>query len=165
MDAFHNNWLCCYHRPMQVTFDNGSEFKSVFKEMCDNLGIKCRPTTFYNPQRNSIIERIHQGIGNMSRAFELEERELDPDDPRNECLQACAFGMRSIFHTTLQSSPGQLVFGRDMIHNVRFQANWDRIKNNKQKHISSSNKREIVNRIKHYYNVGDGISLRKPGLR
>jgi hypothetical protein len=27
-------------RPIQVTFDNGSEFKSsVFKEMCDNLGI------------------------------------------------------------------------------------------------------------------------------
>jgi hypothetical protein len=50
MDAFHNNWLCRYPRPIQVTFANGSEFKSVFKEMCDNLGIKCRPTTSYNPQ-------------------------------------------------------------------------------------------------------------------
>jgi hypothetical protein len=30
MDSFHNNWLCCYPRPIQVTFDNGSEFKSVF---------------------------------------------------------------------------------------------------------------------------------------
>jgi hypothetical protein len=48
---------------MQVTFDNGSEFKSVFKEMCDNLGIKCRPTTSYNLQGNSIIERIHQVMG------------------------------------------------------------------------------------------------------
>jgi hypothetical protein len=26
MDAFHNNWLCCYPGPMQVTCDNGSEF-------------------------------------------------------------------------------------------------------------------------------------------
>jgi IS30 family transposase len=60
MDAFQNNWLCLYPRPIQVTFDNGSEFKSVFKEMCDDLGIKCRPTTSYNPQGNSIIERIHQ---------------------------------------------------------------------------------------------------------
>jgi hypothetical protein len=72
MDAFHNNWLCCYPRPIQVTFDNGSKFKSVFKEMCDNLGIRCRPTTSYNPQGNSIIERIHQAMGNMLRAFELE---------------------------------------------------------------------------------------------
>jgi transposase InsO family protein len=73
--------------------------------MCDNLGIKCRPTTSYNPQGNSIIERIHQVMGN-----ELEEREIDPDDPWNEFLQACAFGIMSTFHTHLQASPGQLVF-------------------------------------------------------
>jgi transposase InsO family protein len=74
MDAFHNNWLCCYPRPIQVNFDYGSEFKSVFKEMCDSLGIKCSPTTSYNPQGNSVVERIHQVMGNMLRAFELEDR-------------------------------------------------------------------------------------------
>jgi transposase InsO family protein len=68
MDAFHNNWLCRYPRPIQVTFDNGSEFKSVFKEMCDDLGIKGRPTTSYDPQGNSILERMHQAMGNMLRA-------------------------------------------------------------------------------------------------
>jgi hypothetical protein len=30
MDAFHNNWLCRYPRPIQVTFDTGSEFESLF---------------------------------------------------------------------------------------------------------------------------------------
>jgi hypothetical protein len=104
-------------------------------------------------------------MGNMSRAFELEERELDPDDPWNEFLQACAFDTRSKFHTTLQASPGQFVFGRDMILDIRFQANWDGIKNNKHKIIASFNKRENLNRIKHNYNVGDRILLRKPGLR
>jgi hypothetical protein len=49
-------------------------------------------------------------MGNMLRAFELEDRELYPDDPWNEFLQACAFAIRSTFHTTLQASPGQLVF-------------------------------------------------------
>jgi IS30 family transposase len=48
MDAFHNKWLCRHHRHIEVTFDNGSEFKSVFEEMCENLGIKCRPTTSFN---------------------------------------------------------------------------------------------------------------------
>jgi transposase InsO family protein len=127
MDAFHNKWLCQYPRPIQVTFDNGSEFKSVFKEMCDNLGIKCSPTTSYNPQGNSVIKRIHQIMGNKFRAFELEDRELYPDDPWNEFLQACSFAIRSTFPTTLQAYPGQLVFGRDMIHDIRFEANWDRI--------------------------------------
>jgi hypothetical protein len=39
MDTFHNNWLCRYPRPIQVTPENGGEFKYVFKDMCDNLGI------------------------------------------------------------------------------------------------------------------------------
>jgi hypothetical protein len=34
-------------------------------------------------------------MGSMLRAFELEERELDPEDPWNEFLQAGAFGIRS----------------------------------------------------------------------
>jgi hypothetical protein len=73
-------------------------------------------------------------MGNMIRAFELEEIELDPDDPWNKSLQDCAFGVGSTFHTSLQASPGQLVFGRDiMIHGISFQANCDRIKNNGQK--------------------------------
>jgi hypothetical protein len=101
MDAFHNNWIWRYPRPIQVTFGNGSEFNSVFKEMCDNLGVKRRQTTSYNPQGNSISDRIHQVIGNMSRAFELEEIELDPEDPWNELLQACAFGIISTFHKNL----------------------------------------------------------------
>jgi hypothetical protein len=46
-----------------------------------------------------------------------------------------------------------------MIHDFRFQANWDRIKNDKQKIIASSNKIENLNRIKHNYNVGDCILL------
>jgi hypothetical protein len=104
-------------------------------------------------------------MGNMLRAFELEDRELDPDDPWNQFLQACDFALMSTFHTTLQASPGQLVFGRDMNHDIQFEANWKRIKSNKEKIMSTSNKRENINRIKHKYNVGDHIVLRKPGLR
>jgi hypothetical protein len=83
MDAFHNSWLCRYPRPIQVASDNGSEFKRVFKEMCDNLGVIRRPTTSYNPQGSSIIEIIHQVMGNMLRAFDVEKREFDPDDSCN----------------------------------------------------------------------------------
>jgi hypothetical protein len=31
MDAFHNNWLCRYPRPIQATFDNGSKLKVFLK--------------------------------------------------------------------------------------------------------------------------------------
>jgi hypothetical protein len=49
-------------------------------------------------------------MGNMLRAFELEERELDPDDPLNELLQACAFGIRSIFMTGICRTPPPRIF-------------------------------------------------------
>jgi hypothetical protein len=68
--CIHNNWLCHYPRPIQIAFDNGSEF---FKEMCDNLGVKCSPPTSYNPQGNSVVETIHQVMGNKLREFALED--------------------------------------------------------------------------------------------
>jgi hypothetical protein len=40
-------------------------------------------------------------------------------------LSATAFAVRATYHTTLQKSPGQLVFGRDMIFNVKHKANWE----------------------------------------
>jgi hypothetical protein len=109
------------------------------------MGIKFRPTTSYNSQGNSSIEIIHQVMGNMLRAFELEERDSNSNYSWNEFLQACAYTIISTYHTTLQASPVQLVFGRDMIHDVRFLANWARIKSNKTKINEQSNKRENIN--------------------
>jgi hypothetical protein len=86
-------WPALYPRPFHVTFENGFEFKSAFKEIRDNLGIKFKPTTYYNPQGNSRIKRIHWDMGNILRSFEPEERQVDPDDPVNELLQACVFGI------------------------------------------------------------------------
>jgi hypothetical protein len=47
------------------------------------------------------------------------------------------------YHTTLQVTPCQLVFGRDMIHNSAFGANWNQIQKNKteQNIINTSNNR------------------------
>jgi hypothetical protein len=38
---------------------------------------------------------------------------------------------RSTYHTTLQATPCQLVFGRDMIHNIAFRSNWDQMQKQK----------------------------------
>jgi hypothetical protein len=49
-DLFHNTWLARYPQPQFIVFDNGvvSEFKREFKQMCDNYGIKAKPTTGHN---------------------------------------------------------------------------------------------------------------------
>jgi hypothetical protein len=49
---------------------------------------------------------------------------------------------RSTYHTTLQATPCQLVFGRDMIHNIAFKSNWDLIQKRNQDIINTSNQKE-----------------------
>ena len=89
------------------------------------MGITGKPTTDYNPQANAIIERVHQVLGNQLRSFELEERDLTKEEETLEpFLAACAYAIRCTYHTTLQAMPGQLVFGRDMILPIQFNADW-----------------------------------------
>mgnify|MGYP000694934578 CR=1 FL=1 len=92
-----------------------NESKAIFKEMCNNYGFVYKPnTTSYNPRANDIIERIHQFLGHLLVTFELENIELPLYDPFGCFLSATTWVIRSTYHTTLQATPGQLVFGRDM---------------------------------------------------
>jgi hypothetical protein len=47
-DLFHNTWLERSLQPQFTIFDNGGEFNREFKQMCDNHGIKAKPTITYN---------------------------------------------------------------------------------------------------------------------
>ena len=60
MKRFDSTWLACYPRPREIGFDNGGEFMAEFSELCDNMGLKQRPSSSWNPQSNAILERIHQ---------------------------------------------------------------------------------------------------------
>ncbi len=119
------------------------------------MGISPKISTDYNPQSNAIIKRVHQVLGNALRTFELEKRELDDKEPFEPFLTATAYAIRSTYHTTLQATQGQLVFGRDMILPVQFKANWASIALRKQERINKSNSQENQKRIPHTYKKGD----------
>ena len=155
-------WLTRYPWPTQITFDRGTEFMAEFAKMVRNdYGIKTKPiTTRRNPQANSIIERIHQTIGNMIRTFRMHETEIDESDPWSGVLSATMFATRATLHTTLQATPSQLVFGRDAIMNIKHEANWKFIRERKQKLIEQNNKKENAKRIPHDYKVGEKVLYR-----
>ena len=162
------NWYARYPWPTEITYDRGNEF--IGHEFENNFikneyGTKVRGATVRNPQANAILERIHQVIGNLVRTFDLEERDMDADDPWSGILSAAAFAVRSTFHTTLQATPGQLVFGRDMIFNIKHVANWQSIKDRKQKLINQNNKKENKKRIMHTYAPGDKVLMKSPNAR
>ena len=68
----------------------------------------------------------------MIRAMEIQDTE-NITDPFKGILSAVCFAVRATVHTTLQASPSQLVFGRDHVLNIKYQANWKQIKDRKQK--------------------------------
>ena len=101
----------------------------------NDYGIKGKPISTRNPQANAICERVHQVIANIIRTFELQDNFLDDDDPCKGILSATSFAIRSTYHTTLHKTPGQLVFGRDMIFPILHTANWEYNTQQKQKLI------------------------------
>ena len=140
----------------------GSEFIGHdFRDMIKDYGVKRKPITVRNPQANAIVERVHQTIGNTIRTFELQQGWLDEDDPWKGILSATAFAVRATFHTTTKKTPGQLVFNRDMILNIKHVADWEFIRARKQQLINKNNARENSNRIPHVYRVGDKVLLKK----
>ena len=56
---------------------------------------------------------------------------FDDNNPWDGILAATMFVLRATVHTTSQYTLAQLVFGRDTILNVKHEANWKIIKEQK----------------------------------
>ena len=55
-----------------MIYDNGSEFKLHFKELCETYQLKCKPTSVKNPQANAILEQMHGVLVDMMQTSGLD---------------------------------------------------------------------------------------------
>ena len=76
---------------------------------------------------------------------------LEEDDPWSGILSATHFAVRSTYHTTLQSTPGQLVSVHYMLLNTPFITDWEDIRLHKKIIIDRNNQLENKNRKPHIY--------------
>jgi hypothetical protein len=82
----------------------------------------------------------------MVRTFEVENQLIDETDPWwSGILSAAAWAVRSACHTTLQPTPGQSVFGRDMIWDTAHVADWQHIKQREQTLMNKKTKKKMIN--------------------
>ena len=160
-------WLSRYPWPQVINYDQGSEFIGhEFKTMVEkDYGIDTKGITVRNPQANAIIERVHQVLGNTIRTFDNEQRTINHQDPWTGILCAVAFAVRSTYHTTLKATPGQLVYGRDLIFNIQHEVDWRIINANKQRKIVKNNQLENLKRIAHDYKVNDQVLVERHDAR
>jgi hypothetical protein len=85
---------------------------------------------------------------------------MDEKDPWGPFLSSATYAICSTFHTTLQATPGKLLFGRDMVLPIKFMADWGAIEQQRQKEMGRTNRRENASRISHDYKIGDKVLLK-----
>uniref|UniRef100_A0AAV1U4K5 RNA-directed DNA polymerase n=1 Tax=Peronospora matthiolae TaxID=2874970 RepID=A0AAV1U4K5_9STRA len=154
-ESFDREWLCRYPRPVTVIHDLGTEFTGdEFQELLRSYGIQAKPITSKNPQANAICERVHLEILNVIRCH-------DGTDWK-KTIHYAAFAVRASYHSILNASPGQLLFGQDMITRQLYNANWSYLSKRRFDAILADNDRENSKRLEHFYNTGDHVMLRVP---
>jgi hypothetical protein len=87
--------------------------------------------------------------------------QLDTIQDRQALLAPVQWAMNSTYHTTLQATPGQLAFQRDMIMPTTFLANWAHIQQRRQHQTYIDNYRENAVRIPHDYKENDQVLIRR----
>ena len=68
---------------------------------------------------NAVLERIHQVLGNLVRNFNVQQTYVDKNDPWTGILAAVAFAIILTTNRKKGYSPGQLIFFRDMILQIK----------------------------------------------
>ena len=139
------------------------DFRTIFA----TYGVTPQLTTIKNPQSNGILERVHKVLGNMLRASNVKNLDIDFDSvrPFESLLSSVAYAVHSTYHTTLKATPCQLVYARDMVQPMEYVAEWDLIRKTKQKRINENNARENSKRVEYDYTVGQSVLLQSTYIR
>ena len=67
-------------------------------------------------------------------------------------------------HTVINSTPGAVLFGRDVLFDIPYIADWRIIGQRRQLLVAQNNARENLKRIDFDYTVGNKVLLKKDGI-
>ncbi len=100
----------------------------------------------------------------MLRTAEIDmATSVEPSDI-DAFITNAAWAIRSTYHTVLKASPGAAIFGRDMLFDIPFLADWNKIGEHRQRQTDRNTERENRSRRVWDHKVGDQVLLRKDGI-
>ena len=123
-------------------------------------GITLRPTTSKNPQANSVWERMNQSIGNSLRVMTTMRIPDGVDNARqlvDTVIANAMYATRCTYHSALQTTPGGLAFGRDMILDIPLITDLQLLQERRQQLIDQRLVVANRKRFSYDYNVGDEV--------
>ena len=153
-----------YPRPNRCIHDNGGEFIGwEFQQKLQQHGIIDVPTTSRNPQGNSICERMHQTVAQVLRTT----KRINPPQTEEQAIQlvkdalaTTVYATRASVSSALNTSPGNLVFRRDMFLDLPLQADLVLIRDRRQQLIDDNLRWQNAKRREHYYDIGQEVLIK-----
>ncbi len=79
-------------------------------------------------------------------------------------LSDAAWAVCSTYHTVLKASPGAAIFGQDMLFDIPFIADWQKIGEHRQRLTDLNNTCENKGRIDYDIKVGQKVLVQKEGI-
>jgi hypothetical protein len=93
----------------------------------------------------------------MLRTSELDMAETITPDDVNVFLNNAAWTICSTYNTVHKTSPGAAIFGRNMLFDILFIANWNKIGDYRQRQTDLSTARENSKQIDYDIKVGNKV--------
>ena len=113
-------------------FDNISEFKQDLIPLLKDFYIKPVLVIIKNPKDNAQFNWVHQVILNMLVTKNLANEVFDYIYTWGETQKYIGWAIRGYYHSTIQDTTGQAVFGRHMIFKLASVIEWRIITKEKQ---------------------------------
>ena len=163
-EQFENCWLARYPRPIKCIHDNGGEFIGWnFQQMLIRAGIRSKPTSVKNPQSNAVCERMHKTIADILRNVVKDhppDHIHEAEQKIDNALATCVHALRCAVNHTMKTSPGAMVFNRDMMMNVQLIADLASIRGRRQQQIDNNINIHNKKRIDYNYRIGELVKMR-----
>ena len=88
----------------------------------------------------------------MLRTSELDMAESVKASDIDVFLSDAAWAVRSTYHTVLKASPGAAIFGQDMLFDIPFIADWQKIGEHRQQltDLNNAHENKIIRLVKKY---------------
>ena len=160
----NKTWFSRYPRYQKNIYDNRSEFKLHFKALCDSYGIKRKLASVKNPQANTILERVHQVIMMILHTAEIDMANSVAPSDINTFLTKASWAICSTYHMVLKASPGAAIFRWDMLFDIPYVADCNKIGDFRQHQTDRNTKLENKARVDYDFKFGGKVLIQKDGI-
>ena len=110
------------------------------------------------------MDQVHQVILNMLDTKYLSNKVFDYIYPWGENLAYIAWAIRASYRHTIQATPVQSVFGRDIIFNLVSVVYWKVITSDKKRQVDIDNVQENARRVMHGYTIVNIVYVEMTGI-